>query len=437
MKYLAYIFIASFLFISCKQDAKQDSKEETSTVLNKEDYNTYLASNNTSTYDFALKNKKKWASNVAKDSNAIASLSYLASAYNMLFNTTGNVNYLDTVALLQDRALNVSSETFKADKMRARAATFISQHRFQEARDSLLAIKNLSGKSGTNLMLFDAFMETGEYNKAETILDSLKNNKDYDYLIRAAKWNDHKGDLDTAINLLEKAREIADKRKNPTLQIWIYSNLGDFYGHAGRIEDSYNSYLKTLELQPDNAYVKKGLAWIAYSYEKNADEALRILDSINVNYNTPDYHLLRAEIAEYKGDDAQKEKELQEYKDKVNNPAYGEMYNAYNAVVYAEEFKDFDKALQIAQRDVNNRPNPETYHNLAYVHHLAGNNEKALALIEDHVKGKTYEPMALYHSAIIYKANGMTEQVETLKNDELLGTAYEMGPVTYEKIKNL
>ena len=143
------------------------------------------------------------------------------------------------------------------------------------------------------------------------------------------------------------------------------------------------------------------------------------------------------EIAEYKGDDAQKEKELQEYKDKVNNPAYGEMYNAYNAVVYAEEFKDFDKALQIAQRDVNNRSTPETYHNLAYVHHLAGNNEKALALIEDHVKGKTYEPMALYHSAIIYKANGMTEQVETLKNDELLGTAYEMGPVTYEKIKNL
>jgi Tfp pilus tip-associated adhesin PilY1 len=126
MKYLACIFIASFLFISCKQDAKQDSKEETSTVLNKEDYNTYLASNNTSTYDFALKNKEKWASNVAKDSNAIASLSYLASAYNMLFNTTGNVNYLDTVALLQNRALNVSSETFKADKMRARAATFIS-----------------------------------------------------------------------------------------------------------------------------------------------------------------------------------------------------------------------------------------------------------------------------------------------------------------------
>jgi tetratricopeptide (TPR) repeat protein len=436
MKYLAYIFITSILFISCKQETKTELDTE-QTVLNKQDYNKYLVSTNTNTYDFAVKNKEKWAANVAKDSNGIASLSYLASAYNMLFNTTGNVNYLDTVAQLQERALKVSSETFRADKMRARAATYISQHKFQEAKDSLLAIQNLSGKFGTNLMLFDAYMETGEYNKAETILDSLKNNKDYDYLIRAAKWNDHKGDLDTAINLLEKAREIADKRKNPTLQIWIYSNLGDFYGHAGRIEDSYNSYLKTLELQPDNSYVKKGLAWIAYSYEKNPEEALRILDSINVNYNTPDYHLLRAEIAEFQDNDSQKQRELELYRESVANPAYGEMYNAYNAVVYAEEFKDYDKALQIAERDVANRPTPETYHNLAYVHHLSGNNEKALMLIEDHVKGKTYEPMALYHSAIIYKANGMNDKVETLKNDELLGTAYEMGPVTFKNIKNL
>jgi hypothetical protein len=34
---------------------------------------------------------------------------------------------------------------------------------------------------------------------------------DYDYLIRLAKWNDHKGDLKN--NLLEKARDIAEKRR--------------------------------------------------------------------------------------------------------------------------------------------------------------------------------------------------------------------------------
>jgi hypothetical protein len=50
---------------------------------------------------------------------------------------------------------------------------------------------------------------------------------DYDYLIRLAKWNDHKGDLKTAITFMEKARDIAEK-DNRTLKIWSYSNLGDF-----------------------------------------------------------------------------------------------------------------------------------------------------------------------------------------------------------------
>jgi hypothetical protein len=45
---------------------------------------------------------------------------------------------------------------------------------------------------------------------------------DYDYLIRLAKWNDHKGDLKTAITLW-KRQEIAEKEDNRTLKIWSYS----------------------------------------------------------------------------------------------------------------------------------------------------------------------------------------------------------------------
>jgi hypothetical protein len=48
---------------------------------------------------------------------------------------------------------------------------------------------------------------------------------DYDYLIRLAKWNDHKGDLKN--HFMEKARDIAEE-DNRTLKIWSYSNLGDF-----------------------------------------------------------------------------------------------------------------------------------------------------------------------------------------------------------------
>jgi hypothetical protein len=35
---------------------------------------------------------------------------------------------------------------------------------------------------------------------------------DYDYLIRLAKWNDHKGDLKTAITFMER-QEILPRRR--------------------------------------------------------------------------------------------------------------------------------------------------------------------------------------------------------------------------------
>jgi hypothetical protein len=48
---------------------------------------------------------------------------------------------------------------------------------------------------------------------------------------------------------MEKAKDTAEKEDNRTLKIWSYSNLR-FYGHAGRIQESYDSYLKTLAIDP-------------------------------------------------------------------------------------------------------------------------------------------------------------------------------------------
>jgi hypothetical protein len=45
-------------------------------------------------------------------------------------------------------------------------------------------------------------------------------------------------------HFMEKAKDIAEKEDNRTLKIWSYSNLGILYGHAGRIQESYDSYLK-------------------------------------------------------------------------------------------------------------------------------------------------------------------------------------------------
>ena len=419
-------------FISCNE--KKESKNGTAKITHKEDYNKYLSTSDNSAYEAALSQKEFWNKRLAADSSGVGDLGPLAGGYSALFAATGNVENLQKAERLQKKAIEISA-TNKDEYTRALAKTYISQHRFKEAKQILeKSYKGVSNKHETELMLFDVYMELGEYEKAYKILDKVKNNSDYNYLIRVSKWNDHKGDLDAAIKYMEKAKAIAESGGNKSLKVWSYSNIADFYGHAGRIEDSYKHYLKTLALEPDNAYAKKGLAWIAYSYEKDTEEANRILDSVMVNHKSPDYHLLKAEMAEFNNDETKLEKHNERFLTALSENDYKGMYNAYLIEYYAED--NPEKALELAKEEVNNRATPETYSLLALAQLKAGNKEEALQSIEQHVEGKTFEPMAQYYSALVYKANGQKGKVTPLK-DELSGASYELGPVLAKKIAQL
>ena len=95
---------------------------------------------------------------------------------------------------------------------------------------------------------------------------------DYNYLIRAAKWNDYKGDLADTIRLMEEAKILADESGGNLIQLWTNSNIADYYGHDGQIKKSYNHYLKTLEQDPNDSYALKGIAWIVYSNEEKPEQ---------------------------------------------------------------------------------------------------------------------------------------------------------------------
>ena len=421
--YLIFLFLG---IISCKQ-------ESTEKITDPKDYNAYLSTKNKESYDLALSENKFWGNRMAADSSGVGELGPLAGSFSLLFDATGNVNYLKDAEQLDRKAIEISAFS-KDTYTRALAHNYISQHRFKEARTLLEKIfAGPTNKEATGRMLFDVYMELGEYEKADEMLGLIKDNSDYNYLIRLAKWSDHKGDLDAAIKYLEKARAIAESRGNRSLKIWTYSNLGDFYGHAGRLQNSYAEYLKTLELQPDNAYVKRQLAWLAYSHEHNTKEAQRILDSVMVNRKVPDYHLVKADMANYEGNIQERDKEWATFIKLINeNPNYGNMYNTYLIEIYAEI--DPEKALQLAEKEITNRATPETYQLLAYAQLVNGKKMDALKTIQEHVEGKTSEPKALYHAAMVYEANGMNDKVKELKK-ELSSAYYELGPNKAKKIK--
>ncbi len=419
-----YILLVFVAFISCKND------EIIEQITNPKDYDTYLSSTNNKTYTRAYSEMEFWSRRLRLDSTGVGDLGPLANAYTLLFETTGNVNYLKSAEKIYKKAISVSANS-KDSYTRSLAHNFITQHRFKEAKQLLEeSINGLSNKRAAKQLLFDVYLELGEYDKADLILGELKNTNDYNYLIRLAKWNDHNGNLDAAIRNLDQAKSIADSRKSKSLQIWVYTNLADYYSHAGRIKESYNLYLKTLKLQADNSYAKKQIAWIVFSYEKNTKESSRIIDSVMINHKVPDYYLFKSQISEFNKDFSESNNLKNKFIKTIKDGNYGQMYASYLIEVCPAK-----KAIDIAIKEIMHRPTPEIYSLFAYTQLKLENKGAALSVIRDKVEGKTSNPTSLYYSALIYKANDMDKKVKSLKA-VLETAAFELGPLKTKVIND-
>jgi tetratricopeptide (TPR) repeat protein len=411
-------------------------KQKKSFKTNAEDYNTYLDFPKNENYDLAKEELKFWGDKYKAAPNQVTYLSKMAAAHSSLFEVTGDIEHLyKTEEYLKE--VNNRFEYGSASSIRTLARNYISQHRFRESLELLEKAAALGeGKSATDKMFFDVQMELGNYKAAEKKLTEIRDEKKFDYLIRLAKWYDHKGDLDGAILNMERATQLAEKSKNEALKLWAYSNIADFYGHAGRLQDSYNNYLKVLEIDPNYSYALKGIAWITFSHERNSKEALRIINTVSIRHNTPDYLLFKAEIAEFNGKDKLKNDYLAQYFGQMEKKEFGEMYNSYNAKLFADQPSSVNKAITLAEREISNRPTPQSYDLLAWAYLKSGQKEKALKVAQQHIEGKTYEPEAAYHLAEIYAANGQKEKSKSFKS-ELLASVYELGPNTEKAIQKL
>jgi Tfp pilus assembly protein PilF len=421
--------LAVVLFTNCNSTSK---KQLTAT----KDYNAYLDISTNETLERAKENEIFWSNKLEKTPNQYGYHSQLASTYTQYFSATGEVEYLkksEKELLMVNDITQYNNPSY----LKSLAYNYISQHKFKAALELLEKAEALQGNlQETRKMLFDVHLELGNYSAAQSYLETIENFSDFDYLIRLSKWSDHKGNLNAAIKYMEKAMAIAESSNLKSLKQWSYTNIADFYGHSGDIEKSYNHFLKALEIDPNDAYAKKGIAWIVYSHEKNPDEALRILNTVTESYKAPDYYLLKAEIAHYKGDIEMSTSQLERYHTAMQNKDYGDMYNKYNVLLYIDENSRLEDAIAIAKTEIENRPTPQSYDLLAWSYFKNGNLEDALQIVEKYIINKTYEPATLYHVAEIYKATGKTKDLKPLKK-ELLASLYELGPSMEDKIKNL
>ncbi len=432
MRKIYYLLFATLL-ISCNEN--KENEDATEQIVERSDIQKYLDLP-MPTRDADQRTADSLGAISTNDPTKILTSDKVAGMYDRLFDTYATVEDLNKSVRYRESV--VRNRAIKPEgAKRALAQAYIKQHRFKMADSLMKSFTSEYASRNSKLVMFDVAMELGRYEEAENLLDELQNENDYNYLIRAAKWNDYKGKLDNTIMHMEKALKLAEESGNKSYKLWCYSNIADYYGHDGQIEESYNSYLKTLELDPDNNYALKGIAWIAYSHDKNTELAMDILSTLYDRHPSPDYLALMAEIKEYNGELEEADRLMDTYLDKINNPAYGNMYNTYliEELVQGNE-NHRGQALSIAKEEIGNRATPETYDLLGYALLLNDQKEAALENHKEHVIGKTFEPVAAYHSALIYKANGMEEAAAELK-EELMEAGYELGPVMLEEIKRI
>ena len=325
-----------------------------------------------------------------------------ASALASSFHLYGKIENL----VKADSLYNMSNEANREQEpglFRTLSSLAMLQHRFLQA-DSLLskAIK-IEGPSMANSFIdFDISFERGKYERSKKLLAALKAYNPYAYLFRRAKYEHYDGSLDSAISCMLQA---ADKTgNNKYLKQVALSNAADLYIHKGNLKEAYKLYVESIKIDAADFHSIMGIGWIALVHDKNDSLAEKIFLFINEKRQDPDALLKLAYLAEARNDTAAQIKWVNEFVKKADQPVYGLMYSKYLIDVYTGILNDPKKALAIAEKEIINRPTPQTY--AWYVWALYRNNEteKAYTIFKNEVSGKPLEGPELYYMGKLMQA---------------------------------
>lgn len=417
---LVLVMISCIIFFSLALEKKA--------IVNPGDYKTALATFYDGIHDSEL---NFWAKKLDNDPNCTPCKLKLASELSAQFKESFEIQYLlEADSLLKSE---LDSKLGLTSIYQALSVNAISQHKFPEAKEYALKALELGEKKDRSyFLLFDAAMELGDFYNAVLYLKKHDNKSTFNYLIRASKLEDKYGNLNKAIELMEQAAKKVDH--DPKLYSWSLSNLADMYGHAGRVEKSYASYLKVLEIDPSHSHSQKGLAWIAYSNDGNTEAAKGIINKLMTRTKNPQLLLELAEIAEYEGDSLKCQLLKRKYYAEVSRPEYGNMYNKYLILLDAEKLETTNRAIQRAKAELKLRRTPEVYDLLAWS--LLKNRQinEALKVATENVVGNSEEPEVLYHLGMIFKANQMHKEGNSYLR-QALESSFELGPLMSHEIE--
>jgi tetratricopeptide (TPR) repeat protein len=424
----AVIMAATIIFLWPQGDKK---------ITMAKDYEALLQSNGAAAKGLIFTDKEIafWQQRLQKNREDMVSKIKLAQLYSSRYHYSGNIEEVKKSDSLYKVANRLQSKS-GSGTYRSLAANCVTQHQFKQAQlylDSALAMGD--DKILSIQQQFDVALELGDVALAKGLLSQTGGKNDFSYLVRKAKFSDHAaGNLEEGIAAMEKALEKIMELDNEEMYCWAKTNLGDMYSHNNRFKDAYACYTDVLKKDNHYYHALKGIAWLAFSHDKDTEAAKKILNWLRLNHPVPDYSLMLAQVAAYENDTAAEKKFTSEFIAEVQQPQYGDMYNKYLFYLYSDRLNNPAAALKIAQTEVSNRPTAESYNFLCWAYYKNGNTDKAMQTAKQHVENKCFEPDAMYHLGMLYKSAGENGKARRYLK-EAGNSSVELGPWYAEKIK--
>jgi tetratricopeptide (TPR) repeat protein len=345
----------------------------------------------------------------------------LASAFIQKLRETTDFQYLSRASALVDRMLAADPRNYDGIRLSVEIETH--RHRFPKAAElaRTLIARNPSDAGAWGL-LGDSLMEMGEYDAADKAYQHMlalgPNLASYN---RIAWHRFVTGHGPEALSWMSMAVQ-AGSPVNENLA-WCLVEFGDMLFKSGHTADAHMAYMKSLETLPG---YHRALAALGREYAAAGeyDKAIDNFRKAQAVIPLPDYAHALATLYDKLGHaaEAAQQRKLIDVIDKLGQ-ANGEKGNRMLAMNFVDENRNLDRALQLAQAELETRKDVYTYDALSWVLFRSGHQHEAEDASARALAMHTPEPMFLYHAGIIAIAGGRADE-----GRELLTQAIALNP---------
>lgn len=326
----------------------------------------------------------------------------LAGAYVQKTRETTDYSYLDRAIATLNGVLSNDNGNYEA--LRLLTETQLERHLFADAAQSSLKLIQMSGADPWNWgTLGDAYIEMGDYDKAADAYQKMVTlHPDLASYNRAAHFRFLYGDVEGAVAIMKRA--IQSGSSMPENVAWCMVDLGNIYWKSGQTALAKQSFLDALRTFPNHHPAYAGLAKVlAASGDINgAIENYRRAQEITP---LPDYAAALYDLYKKSGDEAQaaRQMDLLDMIDKLSQAA-GEKANRNLVFAFADHGVRLDRALALAQGELEYRRDIYSYDALAWALYSNHRYQEAQEAMEKALKLGTPEPQFKQHAQAIADA---------------------------------